>query len=90
MADTITTTNILGVGLEYVDDETQRTRTTYLKLPNPKSDLTEQQIKAGVLTLIDGTEPILKDINGNAFNTETAIATSYFEDQEIIDMDIEN
>lgn len=88
MADSTTSTFILGVGLEYEDTETAKTKTTYLKIPNPKDDLTEQQIKTAVHTLIDGENPVLLDSYGNAFNSNTAIATAYTETQEVIDIEI--
>ena len=87
MAQTTTTTNTLGVGLEYNDTAAQRIKTAYLKIPNPKNNLTEQEIKTAVLTLINGEEPIIKDTFGNAFDTTTAIATAYTEAQEVIDID---
>jgi len=87
MAQTTTTTNTLGVGLEYNDSTAQRIKTAYLKIPNPKNNITEQEIRTAVLTLISGEEPVLKDTFGNAFDTATAIATAYTETQEVIDID---
>lgn len=88
MADTITSGTILAVGLEYTDINTAKIRTTYLKVPSPKNNLTESQIKAAVSQLITGEEPILKDTYGNAFS-ESAIATAYTESTEEIDIDID-
>lgn len=85
MADKVTTTNTLGVGIEYPDAEKGTIKTAYLKIPNPKIGLTESQIKNAVGNLL--TAEILKDIHGNVIST-TAIATAYTETQEVVDLDI--
>ncbi len=85
MADKVTVTNILAVGIEYPDPETGATKTAYIKLPKPKSNLTEQQIKTNVLPLI---RDVLNDVHNNGFDTATAIATAYTEDQTTTELDI--
>lgn len=87
MATTSTTTNTLGVGLDYYDEIADRNKTTYLKIPDPRTNLTESEIKAAVMNLISGDEPIFKAIDGDKFNTETAISTAYTEAQEVIEVD---
>ena len=89
MADTVSTSNILGVGLEYMDTETLKAKTTYLKIPNPKANLTETQIKNAVSNLISGENPILLTTQGEPFDSATAITTAYTESQEVIEIDIE-
>ena len=89
MSDKVTTSDILGVGLEYMDTETLKAKTTYLKIPNPKDNLTESQIKTAVTNLISGENPILLTTQGETFDSATAITTAYRETQEIIEIDIE-
>lgn len=87
MADKVTTTNTLGVGIDWYDSETAKTKTTYLKLANPKNSLTEQEIRTAVGTLI--TNDILRDAHGESLSSSTSIiSTAYVEDQEVIDFDI--
>lgn len=88
MADKTTNTEILGVGLEYIDTDTSTTKTVYLKVQNPRTSLTEQQIKEQTLKLISGTDPILLTPQGQTFDTSTAIATAYTESVERTDYDI--
>ena len=92
MADTVSTSIILGIGVEYTDTETQKAKTTYLKIPNPKNNLTEQEIKDAAKLLVIGDEnntyePLLLTSQGERFS-ETAILTAYREEQEIIELDI--
>lgn len=87
MATTITTTNTLGIGLEYYDPHDDRNKTVYVKVPNPKAELTEQAIKAAAVTLINGENPILLDKWGSPFDSNTAVETAYIENQERIEVD---
>jgi len=89
MARTTTTTDTLGIGLEdsEIGSGTTRAKTIYLKIPNPKADLTESQIKQAVQTLISGENPILLDTYGEPYNSATAIVAAYTETQEIISLD---
>lgn len=81
MADKITTENILAIGFEYTDSETAKAKTVYLKVPNPKNNLTEQEIKDTARGLIsdNSTHPILLTPQGEPFDSATAIATAYTE-----------
>lgn len=89
MADTVTTTKTLAIGFEYVDSETAKTKTAYLKIPNFKTSLTETQIKNAAQNLISGENPILKDPQDKNFDTATAIATAYTETVETTELDLE-
>lgn len=93
MADKITEEKILAIGLEYegVTSEGPKTKTAYVKIPNPKTNLTEQQIKNVAMQLISGEGAILRDAEGDDFDTETAIVTAYTESvkKTVIDIGIE-
>lgn len=87
-ADKLTSTNILGIGIDYMDAE-GKNRTRYISLPNPKSNLTEQQIKTAVQGLIGGTTPIIVNpVTGEPLDTETAIVTAYTEVKQVREVDI--
>lgn len=88
MADTNTSTVTLGVGLEYTDTETQKTKTVYLKMEDPKTNLTEERVKTAVQNLISGEAPILLTPDEEKFDTATAIATAYIERIEKTEFDI--
>lgn len=86
MADTVKTTDTLNVGLTYIESDTAKEKTVYLKLPNPKNTLNEQTIKTAVNGLI--SPAILMTPDGQPFNSATAITTAYREEQETIDLDL--
>lgn len=89
MADKVTVTKTLGIGYEYLDSETQKTKTVYLKVPNPKDNLTESQIKTAALNFINGEDPIFLPPNSSQpFDTATAIATAYREEIQTTNYDI--
>lgn len=88
MADTITNTNTLAVGLEYTDTTTDTVKTVYLKVPNPKSGLSETTIKNTIQKFISGENPILKTPQFQDFDSATAIATAYTETVQRTDYDI--
>lgn len=89
MADKVTITKTLGIGYEYLDSETQKTKTVYLKVPNPKDNLTESQIKTAALNFINGEDPIFLPPNSSEpFDTATAIATAYREEIQTTNYDI--
>lgn len=88
MADKVTTTQTLGIGLEYTDTETTTTKTVYLKVENPRTGLTKQQITEQALKFISGTNPILMTPQAQQFDSSTAIATAYIEDVEKTEFDI--
>jgi len=90
LADKVTVTKTLGIGYEYLDSETQKTKTVYLKVPNPKDNLTESQIKTAALNFITGEDPVfLPPENAEGpFETATAIATAYREEIQTTNYDI--
>lgn len=92
MADKITETNTLAVEIEYshTDSETQETanKKATLKLPNYKSNLTEQAIKTAVSQAIYNPG-VLMDAYGAPFETQTSvIATAYTEYEKKTEYDI--
>lgn len=100
LADKITETNILAIGVRYISEyatdagEADKKKTIYLKLNNPKENLTAQQIK-------NVTEPLLQTqpeqagafwtnpITGENFDSNASVFTAYTEYQKIIDYDLE-
>lgn len=86
MADKITTTNTLAIGVEYTrteGDKAGQVHTIYFKLPNPKSNLTAQQIKNATENLLtiqgnNGT-PFWTDPNTGEAMSDAKIATAYTE-----------
>lgn len=91
MADIVTNSNILGVGLEYTKTDDGNKKTIYLKIPNPRQELTEALIKEKINLIINGqgtANPILLTPDGQTFDSSTAIVTAYTETSEKIDFDI--
>lgn len=89
MADSITSSFELSVGLDYVTGDGKGgigTRTVYLKVPNPKANLTESEIKTAVGTFIN--QKIVTDEEGHDFST-TSIATAFTTSEEKINIDID-
>lgn len=88
MADKITNTNTLGIGIEYLYNkpgETSKTiKTTFIKLPNPKSQLDKATITAAALPF---AQNILITDTGDTLSDVT-VATSYRETQTITELDI--
>lgn len=84
MADTITSSRELDIGLDYDDNGT--TRTVYLKIPNPKANLTETTIRTQTTTFINAG--IVKDPNDEAFSS-TSIGTAYTVDETKINIDLD-
>lgn len=87
MADKITEGTILAIGLEYESLE-NKIKTAYVKVPNPRNGLTEQEIKTAMKQLISGEGAILRDAEGDPFDSETAIVTAYKEYTKTIEYDI--
>lgn len=89
MADSITSSSELAIGLDYPHQNeetgTTSTRTVYLKIPNPKSNLTEQEIKTAMTTFIN--QQIIFDPDAQAFST-TSIGTAYTQAETKIDIDL--
>ncbi len=91
LADIVTNSNILGIGLEYTKTEDGSKKTVYLKVPNPRQELTEALIKEKTNLLINGqgtANPILLTPDGQKFDSSTAIVTAYTETSEKIEFDI--
>lgn len=88
LADSVTNTRILAVGFEYTKQDDGTQKTVYLKIYNPKTNLTEAGIKENVAALISGTNPLLKTPDSQTFDTDTAIVTAYTESVERTDFDI--
>lgn len=87
MADTIKSSNELNIGLDYIDhgNETETTRTIYIKVPNPRANLTGTEIRNAATTFVN--QQIVKDPEGNAFST-TSIAEAYTVREQKIDIDL--
>ncbi len=84
MADTIKSSSELAVGLDYTDGE--KTKTIFLKIPNPVPNPTESIIKTQVGNFI--AQQIVNSPSGEQFSA-TSIGTAYTLDEEKIDIDIE-
>lgn len=84
MADTITRTNTLAIGIQYVDSEAKE-KIAYVKIPNPREELQESAIKAAGQKLIDN---ILLDPEGGEFGTDTKVETAYTEKVTIEELDL--
>lgn len=72
MADEIKITRTLATGIEYVDPTSENKKMIYIKIPNPKSSLTEQTIRETTARLLKNganTEGI--------FNINSAIQRQY-------------
>lgn len=52
MADTITSSHTLNIGLEYIDPETSDTKNATLKMSNPKDNITKADVQAAFNTQI--------------------------------------
>lgn len=85
MADTITSSQEIAIGLDYTNIEGNQ-RTIYLKLPNPKAGLTESQIRTQMTTFINSQ--IVLDPTGEPFST-TSIGTAYTLTENKIDIDLD-
>jgi len=91
LADSITSSFELSVGLEYLTGDGTSSggtamRTVYLKIPNPKENLTESEIKTAVGSFIN--QKIVTDEEGHDFST-TSIATAFTTSEEKINIDID-
>lgn len=92
MADKITEGNSLAIGLTYdytnPDDQVIKTRNTYIKVPNPRSGLTEQQIRTVAAQLIAEDGGIIRNAEGGTYDSSTAIFTAYTEYEKKIEYDL--
>lgn len=85
MADTIKSTHELDIGLDYIDDEGKE-KTAYIKIPNPKTNLTESTIRTQMTTFINAG--IIKDPNNEPLSS-TSIGTAFTVDETKIDIDLD-
>lgn len=83
MADKVTQTKTLGVGIQHGGTTTQTT--TYIKIPNPKQNLNESQIKTAVQLYI--SSGILGNTDGGTL-INPVVKTAYTETVETTDLDI--
>lgn len=83
MADSISSNYELSVGLDYTDNG--KSKTIYLKIPNPSASITESTIRTQVGAFIN--QGIVKDPTGEAFST-TSIGTAYTQRESKIDIDL--
>jgi len=73
MADSISSSNSLNVTMEYTDIETGKNKNIILKVPNPRKNITETEIKTAMNTFINAQ--VVKDPCGNPFST-TSVTTA--------------
>lgn len=89
MADTIKSSNDLSIGLDYMEENAETgitsAKTIYLKVPNPKVNLTENEIRTATQTFIE--QNIIKDPTGTPFSA-SAIGTAYTTKETKIDIDL--
>lgn len=88
MADTITTSSYLSIGIKNTNgyDEENPAKMQYIKLPNPKVGLTEQQIKTAVQPGIEAQLYI--DDKGVVYASDSKIVTAYTDYQTVTSVDI--
>lgn len=88
MADKETVTKIVGVGIRNTNgyDEENPAKIQYIKVPNPKDNLTEQQIKSAVQTGL--TAQIYLDDKGVVYASDSKIVTAYTDFQTVLAVDI--
>lgn len=84
MSDTVKSSNDLSVGLEYTDTD-NKTKTIYLKVPNPRNNITETEIRNAMNTFINAQ--IVKDPEGQAFST-TSVSTAYTVNEQKVSLDV--
>lgn len=86
MADKVTTTKILGIGVEYIDD-TATKRKAYIKLSNPKTSLTQSQITNAANYYLQN---IITKENDEHFDSDSAVVfTAYRETEKKTELDID-
>lgn len=88
MADQITESKILGVGIRNNNnyDPDDPAKVQYIKIQNPKDTLTEQQIKTAVQTGL--TAELYIDDKGVTYSSDSKIVTAYTEYQTVTAVDI--
>lgn len=88
MADSITTSSNLSIGIRNTNgyDEENPAKIQYIKIPNPKAGLTEEQIKTAAQPGI--TNQIYLDEKGVVYASDSKIVTAYTEYQTVTAVDI--
>lgn len=88
MADRETLSKTLAVGIKntngYTEDNPAKVQ--YIKIPNPKDVLTEQQIKTAVQTGL--TAELYIDDKGVVYASDSKIVTAYTDYQTVLAVDI--
>lgn len=95
MADKTTTTNNLVISVEStrtVGDKAGQKRTINFKLPNPRNNLTEQQIKTATTPLLtvqgNNSTPFWTDPDTGTAMSDAQIASAYTEIVTTVEYDI--
>lgn len=81
MADSLTSDSYLSIGLEYLDHETNKNKTLAIKVPNPKANITETQIRTAMDTFIN--QQIILSPEGDSFSTTSVSTASTVTEQKI-------
>lgn len=74
MADSISSSNSLNITMEYYDVTAMKNKNIVLKVPNPRNNITETEIKNAMHNFI-GAE-VVKDPFGNAFSDSSVTTAS--------------
>lgn len=85
MADKVTTTNTLALELNYLD-AAQEEKTTTIKIPNPRSGLTEQTVREKTAELISNILRTEDQIESG--DPSFTLQSSYTETEEKVELDI--
>lgn len=86
MADKITESTVLGIGIEYTTASYDTDLTRYIEIPNPRSGLTETQIKTAMQNYLTGNVFLDKKTGDTLVGAN--VKTAYTERTKIIDYDI--
>lgn len=88
MADKIKEGTIIAVGVEYTNEEDKK-KNVYVKIPNPKNNVTEEQIKSIFQEqIIGGATPLFIPPDGGTLDSDTAVFTAYREYTREVEYDI--
>lgn len=85
MADKITESTILAIGVEYTDETSGNKKTSYIKTPNPKSGITETQIKTAMQNYLTNNIFVNDDLSPL---TDASVSTAYKETTRRTEYDI--
>ncbi len=88
MADQETITKSLSVAVKNTNNYTEENpaKTQYIKIPNPKDNLTEEQVKNAIQTGFNSQLYI--DDKGEVYASDSKIITAYTEISSVISVDI--